>query len=120
MGFARDNRPSSLLEPVAAVPEAPEANEPLQATAPCKPLYLSAPDLHLVATEGGWDGAIEPPPPCSQCGSLKLWRCAAGDHRGLVDGFWKCVHCDPPTEGPHIRRLVAIANIRRERLHGTK
>lgn len=31
----------------------------------------------------------EPPPPCSDCGSLKLWETLAGT--------WRCVHCHPPT-----------------------
>ena len=31
---------------------------------------------------------IEPPDPCSRCGSLMLWENALGD--------WRCLRCDPP------------------------
>jgi ribosomal protein S27AE len=33
-----------------------------------------------------WDSAIEPPPPCPQCGGLELWQDFHGD--------WHCQRCE--------------------------
>lgn len=45
----------------------------------------------------------EPPPPCSNCGSLELWETPAGT--------WQCLYCDPPTTA--IRLLEQAAATRR-------
>lgn len=38
--------------------------------------------------------------PCPECGSLDLWRSAAGDLFGRTPGRWHCMKCDPPKTAP--------------------
>jgi len=49
---------------------------------------------------------IDPPDPCSECGTLELWQTMAGDLFGRTPGRWRCMKCDPPTTS---RRLAEAA-----------
>jgi len=51
-------------------------------------------DVHLILQLDSWEEAIDPPPPCPQCGSLELWE--------TLIGTWRCLRCDAPI---HVRRL---------------
>ena len=62
---------------------------------------------HLDQDADGWEAAVDPPPPCRQCGSLELWETLAGT--------WRCLRCDPPI---HARRLEEKARQLREKFGG--
>lgn len=38
---------------------------------------------------------IDPPDPCSECGTLELWQSLVGN--------WRCLRCDPPTKAWQLR-----------------
>ena len=42
---------------------------------------------------------VDPPDPCSACGSLELWE--------TLLGSWRCLRCDPPTKSDALRKLAA-------------
>ena len=52
----------------------------------------------------GWDEAIDPPPPCEQCGGIVRWIDAAG---GL-----HCPTCNPSQTADRLRRLASEARAR--------
>ncbi len=52
---------------------------------------------------------IDPPDPCSECGTLELWQTLAGN--------WRCLLCDPPTTA---RRLAELAERIRQREAGSR
>jgi len=46
-----------------------------------------------------WETAVDPPPPCQQCGSLELWQ--------DLSGSWHCQHCEPPLRSERLREQAA-------------